>query len=669
MVVFLLSVALLSLIHLSVLTLTARNPAMVWAAFIISTGFLFWHNRHRRHSISRLLPPFILSVLVITTIADLLINTLPFEGNPTVNKAYRHFLTMLMFALPIITSALYSKRQFRPILPAFAFATLLLPPFSYDLNVAFQTPLYGRITALLYVCFLWPRLRFNRSDLLLFLPAASALPALIYAPSGHSPGNTIEHIQFWTIFAIAAIYIRHRIYHSKLQQNLIGLLSAMALLHAAFVIKFNWLHSINSNVTSMYLEAMLIFGYIFLFDAKFKSSSKAFLTCLWFFFILWVSVRIGSDTGTIVILFSTAVFLSSYLIYGLLKYRLLRLSIPISIGTVIAAASSYLLFFNQSHTIKARRLIWEAALNGIFETPMQFLFGTGDFGPYHLYLFRHLLRPLTDSDELVLVKEPFLISQHPHNDLILSLYGGGIVYVLIVGFLLLLMIRNSRKLTPVYRAGAVAFTSVMLLHGLTEPFSTATTTGFLLFLALAIFAPASSAQILQSSISSMTKRTGNVVLFLLVFYFSALAAIQIPVTRFWRADHTLFMMLHVIIPLDTSRINQQEVTSVKQRLHLLTQLAPYEADYFRQAGDAALIEALIEEKATSVKPPENLAEVDYYYCKAFALKSSPIHYRMLHRLDPTLDHICKDQPLRQELKTFDPHDLLLRRDSNGKSIF
>lgn len=640
------TVLFFSLIHLAVLSVASRNPAQIWGAVLLSLFLVLWLNRRRISNSLRHIPALATAVLLIVTVADLLINLVPFEPRPNIGSAYRILLTALLYCLPLAVILLSRRRRFRALLPVAGLTILLLPPFSYELNTAFQAPFYGRITGLLYLLLLWRRLRFSRADLILLLPALAAVPALFY---GHSPGNTLDHIQIWLLFGAAAVCIRQL----KNRLTVVALLLPVALMHGLFVFAYPSLVAVNSNVTAMYIEGMMIFGFALILQVELKRPVRIVAITLLLSFALILCFRMDSKTGMAVILFAGSVFFAFHTIQPRVPGKFMKMLFPAGLFLTVAVAAYYIGVLNQSHSIAARRLVWEAAIDGIIQNPLNSLTGTGDTGPFHLYLFRHLNRPPTDIDLKILQAEPYLISTHPHNDLLFILYSGGLIYLGAVILLTFHMIRNSQRLSSPLRAGGISFFAVMLMHGLTEPFSTGVTTGFLFFLAFAFFTEPGQARRIP--------RKGSLVLAGLASYLLILAVVQIPVTRFWRENNHLFFALRKDESIPVQSVNRDDLNEVESRLRTLILLAPYESDYYRQAGDVARLRSI----ASSDNDP---APAERFYCRAFALRSSPLHYASIRRVEPDLNKACQGISLRQDLQSFDPQGLLDRK-INGAPLF
>lgn len=639
------TVLFLSLIHLAVLSVASRNPAQIWGAVLLSLFLVLWLNRRRISNCGRYIPALTTAVLVIATVADFLINFVPFEPRPNIGSAYRIFLSALLFLLPVTAILLFRVRRYRPVIPVAGLAMLLLPPFSYELNLAFQAPLYGRITGLLYLLLLWRKLKFSGRDAILFLPAAAGIPALFY---GHSPGNTLDHIQVWSLFAVTSVYIRHL---REKRLTLLTLLFSFSLMHALFVFFYPQLRAVNSNVTAMYTEMMMLFGLIAIIDSRIKAPYKIGSSLALAAFLLVLNLRMESQTGTIVVLFAVTVFFVHRLFQS--RASLKKWSSLVFTGAILAVilAAAYIVFLDHSRTIVSRRFVWEAALAGFGHSPLSMILGTGDFGPFHLYLFRHLQRPITDADLTILKGEPYLISQHAHNDVVFMLYAGGLVYLVIFLFLIVGMIRSSGSRGPSLEAGARASVAALLLHGLTEPISTGVTTGFLFFLSLAFFT--------QPPRATRMRRYGNAIIAVATLYFIVLAFLQIPVTRFWKQNNALFFAIRK--ETQAAPVNPAELQFIESRLQTLITLAPYESDYYRQAGDAVVLQSGI---------PYDVADpaAELYYCKAFAIRSSPLHYASIRRMQPDLTRACGKMQLRQKLEGYDPQELLLR-DIKGVPLF
>lgn len=661
---FIIFLLLLSITHLAVLSTTSRNPALILGALPLAIGLHVWFRRKSLSQLNELLIPIIIILLITTTVADHLLNVVPFEASKPTAQAYRSLQITIMHSLPFVIVFIHRKPWLRSALPIIGLVLQLLPPYSYGATITYQVPMYGRITALLYLTLLSQSFTLNKNSIPLFLLPIASIPALFY---GHSIGNTIDHILLWLIFGFAALAIAN-LKRKPASLFFIFFIVQVCIL-SIFVMIFPRLHSINSNITSIHLEAMLAFSMLGLFLNQ-KTKLAIIYSVLLFLIFLFTDLRAGATTGLVVLPLIFFVFYS-FFISNQFKYKIqLQSLIIIAVILLVGAAAIYLLLIDSSFTIQARRLVWQLTVKGISNSPLNIIFGTGDFGPYHFFQFRYLTELLSPENFEIIANEPYLISTHPHNEYLFMLFAGGVVYTATFVYFLYRLF-SLTKVTNLLFATIISLLSGMILHGLTEPVITGATTGFIFFLFYGIALSLNKKSDIQKSITANNFKTIiALILSITAVYFLTLSTIQLPATKFWKQNSELFLTLRQSFTLpETIETNETQKKSIQQtlpRLLLLTKLAPWESDYYRQAGDIQLLLAL-SEPALNNQELKSAALVNY--CYAFALRSSPIHYAMIKRISPDLDHACDGISIRQNLINYDPQHLLDMTNENGSPLF
>lgn len=668
----------LSLIHLIVLSSAGRNPGLILAALPVAYAMHIWFNRKNLTNPTKTILPLIIITLITATIASHLINIVTLESHSGIQIRYRQLQIILLHTLPFAVVFIARKPSLRYGLPAIGLTLQLLPPYSTSLQYTFQIPMYGRIVALLYLCLFIYRKPIRP---ILFFPAIVAIPTLFYS---QSMGNTIDHILLWTIFAVAASSI------SKLRKtqsrSLIFVILILSILHSIFNLIYPRLYAVNNNIMAMQNETVILASLILIFSLNYIFRIKIILSLLLFLFFEIYAIRVGSETGILTLFLSACIFYSITIIYFKFKQKLQPLLYyALAFGTVavIFAAIIYITQFNTSHPIISRLFLWRTILNSIVENPQYLIFGTGDFGPYHLFIFRNFQTNLSNAELNILNREPYLLSTDPHNDYLSILYSGGIVLLFVIIFLSIRMFKNSKITTQLVNvqkiesiflsAIASAFIATILLHGLTEPFTTGATTGFLFFLMFALIQSYTHSVKIKRLKGVSNKRITQIVhtiMVILATYFLTLSTLQLPATNFWRKNGELFLTLRQSFTLpEAIEINETQKKRIQQtlpRLLLLTKLAPWESDYYRQAGD---IELLLFLSKSNRNNQELKSAALINYCYAFALRSSPIHYAMIKRISPDLNHACIGISLRQNLSSYDPQHLLDITNENGSPLF
>ncbi|MBW7857733.1 MAG: O-antigen ligase family protein [Leptonema sp. (in: Bacteria)] len=662
--VFLIFLLLLSITHLTVLSVTSRNPALILGALPLAIGLHVWFRRKSLSQLNELLIPIIIILLITTTVADHLLNVVPFEQSKPIAQAYRSLQITILHTLPFVIVFIHRKPWLRSALPIIGLVLQLMPPYSYGVTITYQVPMYGRITALLYLALLSQSFTFNKNSIPLFLLPLASIPALFY---GHSIGNTIDHILLWLIFGFAALAIANLRKKSAALFFIFFIVQACIL--SVFVSIFPRLHSINSNITSIHLEAMLVFSMLGLFLNQ-KSKLATIVSTLLLLIFLFTDLRASATTGLVVLPVIFFVFYG-FFVSNQFKYKIqLQSMILIGVISLVAAATIYLLLIDSSHTMQARRLLWQLTVKGISNSPLNMIFGTGDFGPYHFFQFRYLTELLSPEKFEIIANEPYLISTHPHNEYLFMLFAGGVVYIAVFIYFIYRLF-SLAKLTNLLFAAIISLLSGMILHGLTEPVITGATTGFIFFLFYGITLSFNKRSDIQKPIFVNNFKTIiTLILSITAVYFITLSTIQLPVTKFWKQNGELFLVLRQTTSLpktiETNEKQKEQIQQALPRLLLLTKLAPWESDYYRQAGDVELLFSLSE-------PTSNNQEIKsaalMNYCHAFALRSSPIHYAMIKRLSPNLEQACSGIHLRQSLTGYDPQHVLDLPNSDGLPLF
>ncbi|WP_143464837.1 hypothetical protein [Leptonema illini] len=508
----------------------------------------------------------------------------------------------------------------------------------------FLTPSYGRIVVLFYILMTLPgtSIRLNRRILaaLVMMPFV-ALPSLFY---GHSPGNTVDHIVTSLLFVLAAMVLSTL--SERGTDRLINLVVATQILHVLFSIVIPGLYAINSNVTAMGAEGVMILAlYRF---TRGRCLSAVLIGTLIIIAVLILMVRIEAATGFVAALAGALIFLYMQFLHHRLPVWWRPFLLPVGLTLTIAGALYYLFLVSESPSIQIRRLLWELTLSGTTQSGITTLLGTGDFGPHHFFLFRHLNRALLSSDMLLIQSEPHTIGQHPHNDFLLMLYGGGLLFSLLSGFLLLRTLLSSLiKDTPASAMSAALMASIVI-HSLTEPYTTSPATGFLFFAGVILYWK----QFPEAPIS-----IGRIVIpvALALLFLMTTAILHAPVVHFWKENTAVLFEIQSdqkVSPLQAERLNA--ATSALKRIELLAILQPWESDLFRQKGD--LLTAIA---STTGGVQEHQSGFDAY-CTAFKLRSSPIHLQRLKNAHLSTDRNrrCLDMSMDELEKSYDPYGLM-----------
>ena len=633
-----------ALFHFLTLTLPGRNPTVFWIPVLLSVGYLIFRYRTRLFKSHRALSLLTVSILITSTIADHLLNIVPFEPHAHIQVFYRQFQSLLLLTIPVLATIFGERSKKSRTVILFGLCLQLLPPYSYAMMTQFLVPAYGRTILLLYILMAIPgtRIRLDRSivTVLVLLPLV-ALPALFYA---HSPGNTVDHIVVSSLFIAAALILSTL--PARNTEVLINLILGIQALQILFSIVFPGLHAVNSNVTAMAAEWIMILAlYRFVQIGGIRGVAAGFITVL---AVLLLMIRIDSNSGLVAAACGAGIFLYMHIVHRRLPIAVRSVLLPAGLVILVSAALYYLLYIAGSSSIQIRRLLWEMALKGTAQSPITALLGTGDFGPYHFFLFRHLDRSLTSSETALLQGDPWLIGHHPHNDFLLILYGGGLIFLLLSGYLIARTLISSLRQNTPFSSMSAALMGAIIVHGLTEPFTTSPATGFLFYAAIIFYWKQFSKAPLGIN------RVTTVLVSIPLLFLISVAALHAPVTRFWKHHNDILLELQSgrrVSPLQKEGLEAARKTI--ERIDLLTALQPSESDLFKQQGD--LLTAIA---STTGSEKEFQLGFDAY-CRAFSLRSSPIHFQSLksaHRFAGA--HVqCLGMTLDELENTYDPHDL------------
>lgn len=120
-----------ALFHFLTLTLPGRNPTVFWIPVLLSAGYLILRYRARLLKSHRALSLLIVSILITSTIADHLLNIVPFEPHAHIQVFYRQFQSLLLLTIPVLATIFGERsRKSRTVL-LFGLCLQLLPPYSY----------------------------------------------------------------------------------------------------------------------------------------------------------------------------------------------------------------------------------------------------------------------------------------------------------------------------------------------------------------------------------------------------------------------------------------------------------------------------------------------------------------------------------------------------------
>lgn len=634
-----------SLFHFLTLTVSGNAPSSFWLPVLASGGYLAFRYRSEFFRSYYALTLMTASILVSSTIADHLLNAVPFETNIQIQTGYKQFQSLMLLTLPILVAVYGERSKDIKSMLVFGLCLQLLPPYSYAMMTQFLVPSYGRIVVLFYILMTLPgtSIRLDRRILAaLALVPLVALPSLFY---GHSPGNTIDHIVTSLLFVLAAMVLSTLSASST--DRLINLVVATQALHVLFSILIPGLHAINNNMTAMGAEGVMILAlYRF---ARGRGLSAVLTGTIITVAVLILMIRIEATTGLVATLAGASIYLYMQFLHDRFPASWRPFLLPAGLTLTIASALYYLLLVSDNSSIQIRRLLWELTLSGTMKSGITTLLGTGDFGPHHFFLFRHLNRDLLPSEMALIQSEPHTIGQHPHNDFLLMLYGGGLLFSVLSGFLFLRTFLSSLiKNTPVSAMSAALMGSI-IIHGLTEPYTTSPATGFLFFTGIVLY---------WKQFSEAPIRIGSSVsipVSLALLFLMTMVILHAPIVHFWKENTAVLFEIQSdqkVSPLQTERLNA--AASALKRIELLTLLQPWESDLFRQRGD------LLTAVASTTGGVQEFQTRFDVYCTAFKLRSSPIHLQRLKNahLSTYRNRQCLGMSMDKLEKSYDPYGLV-----------
>lgn len=612
---------LLSLAHFCALAISGNR-----AEFILITGIypLLSFGRNWRsgrvlslffsNASGTLLRQWAAVLIIISLLLDFLVNVSVFEADPQARKVFQNLLTLGMLIVPILTAFLSAR--FRRRLNHYAVLLVLFPPAAMTVIPRMGYPSYG----LFLVAIGLLSLRHRRIPSARLLGEAWLLIPLAMIPS------------IWTLFLQApvqqglelivvfiAVYLMIPLFKraGELEKATVFLI-VFYLPFFILLSVFPGFRAINSNISSVLLEILLFLSLMT--SVHLRRHRWLFLFCAACFYLL--TYRIDSRTSLAAAMFGLMgggiiVLMQRFTTERSRLRKLLRLAYPLSLTAAIIILMFFLRYGYSSHSIFIRNVLWDSVFEALYESPVQLIAGTGNFG-YFFYLPQHWSLPVNETHQLFLRLEPHAINHNPHNDYLLMLYGGGILYLSVFAFFTFRTISQSlkgvaEKQTPVL----LAIITTLLIHSLTEPLTSTISSSFVFWF---------FAGLLRKSHGQPVRTPRYLIAFLVLLSLFLISGeiVRIPTQRFWNRHSKIFSVIRSQKPEPASIPDDQYINDIVDNIALSRLFFPLDADLIRQQADLRLFQAL----RSSVEGERNryAREATDFYCEAFRRRPVAIHY-------------------------------------------
>ncbi len=558
-------------------------------------------------------------LIIISLLLDFLVNVAVFDPDPQARKVFRNLLTLGMLIVPIAT--VFLSTRFRRRMNHYAVLLVLLPPAAMTVIPRMGYPSYGLLLVLIGLL----SLRHRRIPSARLLGEAWLLIPLAMIPS------------IWTLFpqapvqqALELIVVFIAVYLMIPLFKRAGELEKATVFLIVFYLPFFVLLSvfpaffaINSNISSVLIEVLLFLSlmtslhlkrhrWLFLFYAAYcylliyRIDSQSSLA----------AAMIGLAGGGITVLVQRFTTERSAL------RKLFRPAFPLGLTAAIIILMLFLRYEYSAHSIFIRNVLWDSVFAALFESPARSVAGTGNFG-YFFYLPQHWSLPVNETRQLFLSIEPHAINHNPHNDYMLMLYGGGILYLSAFAFFTFRTISQSlkgvvEKQTPVL----LALITTLLIHSVTEPLTSTISTSFLFWF---------FAGLLRKSHGEPVRTPRYLIVFLVLVSLFLISGeiVRIPTQRFWNRHSEIFSVIRSKKPEPASIPDDRSIDDVVNNIAVSRLFFPLDADLIRQQADLRLFQAL--RSSVEGERDRYAREAAGFYCEAFRRRPVAIHYAGIKR--------------------------------------
>lgn len=603
---------------------------------------------NRKQFLSDWVSTLILSSLVL----DLLTNVVNFEPNPAARKALRNLLYASLFLIPIVIPLL--TKSFRLRLPYFILVLLLFPPAATTSIPRMGYPSYGftlTIIALLLVLIKNNKRRYNFfliGEAWLLIPAA--LIPLLWTFYKEAPITQVAELLLVFIPVMVVIPIfKHRNQLARLTLFLLWFYLPFFFL----LLIFPQIFAINSNITSVLIEALIPLSLLLYFERTHKYKWVYAIVSLFLLFIVYKidarSAFAAILVGLVFAIFAYSLFLlsrkSNFIHHN--KGRIFGIISVLSI-TVLFIILKYLV---SSTTIKIRVALWNAVGNALIETPKQLLFGTGGFG-YFFHLFQHIKPPYQELYKWVLDIEPWAISHNPHSDYALMLYGGGLIYIgIFIIYTVRTILKSFQTTNPVRTSLLLSIIITLLVHSLTEPLTSTISTSFAFWFVTSLLKINNQNQF---QLSDLFTKSASIIIPIMLCFLLIGQIVRTPIQQFWAKNYFIFVSVRQPMPTTTPNPTDIEIENVIHQIDNARLFFPLDFDLLRQQGDLRLYQSI----RTDNKKENYNNQALTYYCLAFQQRPIAIYYGSIKRITNETS-FCKFPTSVQLLfEGFDPYNLI-----------
>lgn len=644
--------ALLSLAHFCTLAVSGNRAELILITTVypLLSVVRTWKSGRIRSLFSSSASAALLrewtAVLIITSLLlDFLVNVAGFEPNPYARKAFRNLLTLGMLIVPI--STVFLSARFRRRINHYTVLLVLFPPAATTVIPRMGYPSYGLLLVIIGLL----SLRHRRIPSIHLLGEAWFLIPLALIPS------------FWTLFpqapvqqAVELIVVFIAVYLMIPLFKRAGELERAAVFLIVFYLPFFVLlsvfpvfYAINSNISSVLLEVLIFLSLmVFLY---FQPYRWIFSLCAAGCYLL--IYRIDSKSS----LAAAIIGLMAAAIIGLIQRftteqsplrKLFRTAFPLGLAAAIIILMLFLRNESIAQSIFIRNVLWDSVIAALLESPAHSVAGTGNFG-YFFYLPQHWSLPVNETLQLFLSSEPHAINHNPHNDYMLMLYGGGILYLSSFAFFTFRTISQSlkgviEKQTPIL----LALMTTLLVHSVTEPLTSTISTSFLFWL---------FAGLLRKNHREPVRTSRYLIVFLVLLSLFMISGeiVRIPTQRFWSRHSEIFAVIRSKNPEPASVPDDRSIDDIVNNIAVSRLFFPLDADLIRQQADLRLFQAF--RSSAEGERDRYAIEAASLYCEAFRHRPVAVHYAGIKRVTRFISspYDCKFSPRYDNLfRRYDP---------------
>ncbi len=616
--------ALLSLIHLSLLAASGpqTEPILLIAALYPGIRiFRIWKSRRIQRlsswgTVSAMLREWTAVLILLSLLLDFFLNVASFEPNPKARKSFLNLLTLGSLLIPISTAFLSASARRR--LNYHAVLIVLLPPAALTLIPRIGYPSYGLALLLIGLLSLQPRRMLAASSIAeAWLLVPFALVPLFWTLFPEAPVQ--QAIELLIVFLATLLLVPHFQRKGALEKA-VGFITIFYLPFFVLLAVYPGFHAINSNISSVLLETLVFFSLLaFLYFKRGRWAYVLFaISC--YLLIYRIDSRSSLAATAIGLMAIAAVLLIKRLTVQQTRLRkLLAGGFSLGLFSTVIILMLVLQSWRDVQSIFIRNILWDSVIAGLLESPAHLLAGTGNFG-YFFYLPRHWSVPVGEAQRLVLQLEAHSINHNPHNDFLLMLYGGGLLYL--ATFVVFFARTVWQALTANIARHTVLLLAVLTtltIHSITEPLLSTISTSFLFWFVATLLRN-------KQRLQKMPRSLLAALLLFSVFLLSG-EVLRAPVQKFWNTHPGIFPAIRSDQPQLPPVPDDATVDAMVQNIERSRLFFPLDSDLIRQQGDLRLFQAL----RSSTERDTYARQAASFYCEAFRRRPVAIHYAGIRR--------------------------------------